>query len=130
MVKHLHFVHNDEIWKDHIRRELQSQTRKWPEKWGFLTKEYRQMNRILEVGTESRDVTPSPSPPPPRSNGIRLPPIPNVPKQRRASYPQTTAQEIGLRLVNGQGCLEKYGFNARGFRNPCTVFNAPPDGVI
>ncbi|XP_077993803.1 ciliary microtubule inner protein 1-like [Glandiceps talaboti] len=40
------FVHNDEIWKDHVNYEFHS-LRKWPEKWGFLTHEYNRMHRRL-----------------------------------------------------------------------------------
>ncbi|XP_038075808.1 uncharacterized protein LOC119743471 [Patiria miniata] len=43
---HLNFVHNDEIWKDHVRHELQS-LRKWPEQWGLMTREYTRLNRRL-----------------------------------------------------------------------------------
>ncbi|XP_074630242.1 ciliary microtubule inner protein 1-like [Acropora palmata] len=50
--KACNFVHIDEIWKDHIRRELLSQ-RRWPEKWGFLAYEYQQLQQeTLKIGLD------------------------------------------------------------------------------
>ena len=40
--KSLNVVHNDEIWKDHINRELLGQ-KHWPQKWGFLSDIYKEL---------------------------------------------------------------------------------------
>ncbi|XP_028398498.1 uncharacterized protein LOC114522079 [Dendronephthya gigantea] len=46
------FVHADEIWKDHVIRELQSQ-KKWTEQWGYLFEEYQKLQEnLLNIGSE------------------------------------------------------------------------------
>jgi len=40
--KSLNVCHNDEIWKDHISRELLTQ-KHWPQKWGFLSDIYKEL---------------------------------------------------------------------------------------
>ncbi|KAL5463507.1 hypothetical protein EMCRGX_G032407 [Ephydatia muelleri] len=48
--KGCNIVHNDEIWKDHVRRELMMQ-RKWPHVWGFLASqnEYKIQTTVAAV---------------------------------------------------------------------------------
>jgi len=41
----LHFAYDNR--KDHVKRELLSQ-RRWPDKWGFLANEYRQVRGFTQ----------------------------------------------------------------------------------
>ncbi|XP_013407845.1 uncharacterized protein C20orf85 [Lingula anatina] len=135
MGKHVHFVHNDEIWKDHVHREMQSFIKKWPESWGFLKTEYTRMNRIL-VGKRG-----TPSPTPPTSDRslllqkpqklLRLPPIQgaNLLKGIKPGFPVTTAQEVGWKSTKKDCLLEKYGRHARGQTGIRKLFNWPREGL-
>ncbi|XP_041457495.1 uncharacterized protein LOC121409651 [Lytechinus variegatus] len=74
--KNPNYVHIAEIWKDHVRHEYQA-WRNWPERWGFIIKEYARMNNRLrgelvspdpedkyfydDCKTESSDVSPDDS---------------------------------------------------------------------
>ncbi|XP_071946630.1 ciliary microtubule inner protein 1-like [Antedon mediterranea] len=73
--KHPNFVHNDEIWKDHVRHELHA-WRKWPDKWGFLTQEYNRLNRHL----------------------VGIPITPPVSQQRRGRPKSTIKHDKSLKL--------------------------------
>ncbi|XP_072163283.1 uncharacterized protein [Diadema setosum] len=44
--KNPNYVHVDEIWKDHVRHEYQAWSN-WPDKWGFITREYTRLNKRL-----------------------------------------------------------------------------------
>ncbi|XP_072043647.1 uncharacterized protein [Amphiura filiformis] len=85
----LNFVHNDEIWKDHVRHELHS-LRQWPKKWGYLTKEYNNLNKQL-VGEPT---TPDSS----RSHIRRRGSSASVSSRR--STPRLTAKPVGNHLPN------------------------------
>ncbi|XP_074662128.1 ciliary microtubule inner protein 1-like [Tubulanus polymorphus] len=125
MGKHLNFVHNDEIWKDHVQTEMQSQIKKWPEKWGFLTEEYRKMNRILQ----GKPPTPRPSSGQKCTSTIplKLPPI----NQRNVTrFPQTTAQEIGWKSTCPPKNFNKWGQTRRATRTGLLkMFKWPREGI-
>ncbi|XP_014665611.1 PREDICTED: uncharacterized protein C20orf85 homolog [Priapulus caudatus] len=115
--KNLNFVHSDEIWKDHVRHELLS-SRHWPESWGYMTTEYNKLNEALCGGTTSG------------SQFVKLPPIEGaLPK---ASFPKTTAGEIGWKSTRDDYRLEKYGRyapNARGICGILKLLKWPYEGI-
>jgi hypothetical protein len=78
------YVHDDEIWKAHIRHEILTNNR-WPELWGFMIK-----------------------PSSVESSQLKLPPIMARPKHH---YPLTTTRLIGWRAEKN---LECYGRHAQG----------------
>lgn len=121
MSKRLNFVHNDEIWKDHVRHEMQSFTNKWPEKWGFLTKEYQMMSKDLSGGRLTFEDA--------GEKNVKLPPIEGSSK---STYPVTTAQMIGWKSRSPENQLElygRYGGNARGQIGILKQFNWPREGL-
>ncbi|XP_006814295.1 ciliary microtubule inner protein 1-like [Saccoglossus kowalevskii] len=147
------FVHNDEIWKDHVNYELQS-LRKWPDKWGFLTHEYNRMHRRLIGETLTPDLASIDSRATPRKDcGLKLPAIqarPNQGKQMKvelvkqkstqtgrpmlsAQFPRTTAEEIGWKSAMADYQLEMYGRyltpKARGQQGIRKMLNWPYQGL-
>ena len=105
---HLNFVHNDEIWKDHVRHESTSQRQKWPERWGYLVQEYQKLNDDL-TGKPTASKLCS------KSGGIKLPPI----KRRRPKpgFPVTTSRQIGWKSAKESSQLEIYGRYGPGPRS-------------
>ncbi|XP_064622323.1 ciliary microtubule inner protein 1-like [Lineus longissimus] len=103
------FVHNDQIWKDHVKTENYSVRVRWPERWGHLTEEYRRMHEI-QCGSYS-----SPSPDTAEcedshqrsSQVVKLPPI--EPAKCLKRVPVTTAQMIGWRSARPDCQLERLG---------------------
>ncbi|XP_061166236.1 ciliary microtubule inner protein 1-like [Saccostrea echinata] len=101
---HTNFVHNDQIWKDHIGHEITSQRKKWPERWGYLVQEYKILNRQLM----GQDVRPKSSKGSGSSTtGLKLPPI--HPSQHPKGFPVTTSQQIGWKSARKECQLEIYG---------------------
>eukprot|EP00058_Branchiostoma_floridae_P025062 XP_002610552.1 hypothetical protein BRAFLDRAFT_65717 [Branchiostoma floridae] len=128
--KNVNFVHNDEIWKDHVRHELSALLR-WPDKWGFLKTEYNKVyDRMAGV-----PVTRTPTPLPEISNYTKLPPIPAVKKTgspKRKKSPRTTAGLIGWKSARPDCQLEIYGRyapNARGQKGIIKMLGWPLQGL-
>ncbi|XP_029990861.1 uncharacterized protein C20orf85 homolog [Sphaeramia orbicularis] len=93
----VNFVHQDEIWKAHIKLEKDSAD-VWPEKWGHLTEAYKEYNASV------------------KKNAIRVEP----PKQlvgRSPPVPQTTQALVGWRSAHSHLQLEKYGTVHHGRRS-------------
>ncbi|KAK3093290.1 hypothetical protein FSP39_013693 [Pinctada imbricata] len=99
---HLNFVHNDEIWKDHIRHESTSQRQKWPERWGYLVQEYQMLNENLA----GKPIIKKPC----NTGGtcLKLPPI-QTPSKPRSGFPMTTSRQIGWLSSKPDTQLEIYG---------------------
>ncbi|XP_033736266.1 uncharacterized protein C20orf85 homolog [Pecten maximus] len=110
IAQHLNFVHNDQIWKDHVRHETMSQRLRWPAKWGYLVHEYESMSRQLQ-GQPSPVCRPRT--PYSRFNTNKLPPI-NKPRNRQLDFPVTTTQQIGWKVTKPDHQLEKYGPDSKG----------------
>ncbi|XP_035684520.1 uncharacterized protein C20orf85 homolog [Branchiostoma floridae] len=143
--KNVNFVHNDEIWKDHVRHELSALLR-WPDKWGFLKTEYNKVyDRMAGV-----PVTRTPTPLPEISNYTKLPPITVVkkagsPKRKKSprerlpslrpptpTFPKTTAGLIGWKSARPDCQLEIYGRyapNARGQKGIIKMLGWPLQGL-
>ena len=91
--KGCNFVHNDEIWKDHVKRELDLQ-KKWPDTWGFLAQgteeDLTKEDLLARSETESADA--------------------------KGNYPQTDAQKIGYKVTElpTYQAENKYGKFAKG----------------
>jgi len=124
MAKRLNLVHNDEIWKDHVRREQFSFTKKWPEKWGYLRDEYHTMNSELS-GTPRAHTPPSQTKLPAIREKVAL-------VENREPFPETSSSLIGWKSTNPAWRLEKYGRyapNARGQIGICKLFNWPQQAI-
>ncbi|XP_034325306.1 ciliary microtubule inner protein 1-like [Magallana gigas] len=123
---HINFVHNDEIWKDHVRHESISQRRIWPKRWGYLVQEYKLLSWQLkhhqyQPPTQSGSVT----------RGLKLPPI--HPPRPRTGFPMTSTQQIGWRSSRKECQLEKYGRygpgpRCRGRYGILKMLNWPQEG--
>ena len=123
----MNFVHVDEIWKDHVNRESQSFIKKWPDKWGFLVKEYVDLNSSHLYG----GVSPSHSRQ--RLSGIsrqavRLPPLATTSAASR-NFPQTTSRCIGWKSTSKDFQLEKYGNNRCVKKGLLKQLNWPQQGL-
>ncbi|XP_022614445.1 uncharacterized protein C20orf85 homolog [Seriola dumerili] len=100
----VNFVHQDEIWKAHLKVEKVS-AEVWPKKWGFLTEVYKEYERESvklkrAAGVElPHHLAPTPATPPQKH--IQVGPSPPV--------PQTTQALIGWRSAHSHLQLEKYG---------------------
>ncbi|KAM8917273.1 ciliary microtubule inner protein 1-like [Spinachia spinachia] len=100
----VNFVHQDEIWKAHLKSEKDS-AKVWPNKWGFLTKAYKEYKResvkLKEAVREkhphhhlaSRPLTPA-------GENNNVGPSPPV--------PQTSQALIGWRSGQSHLQLERY----------------------
>ncbi|XP_071242367.1 ciliary microtubule inner protein 1-like [Salvelinus alpinus] len=102
--KEYSFVDKDEIWKVHVKIELQS-AKAWPNKWGFLTKSYKEMqeesNKLKDVVKLELPQHLKTRPPTPPEKYIQVGPSPPV--------PQTTQAQIGWRSAVPELQLERYG---------------------
>ncbi|XP_064600760.1 ciliary microtubule inner protein 1-like [Liolophura sinensis] len=102
----LNVVHNEEIWKEHVRHETNSQLRIWPGRWGFLIHEYDKLDRILAMESPLSRASSTDKP---DSLGFKLPPIPKVkaldPTDR---YPLTTTQMIGWKSAKTGNMFDFY----------------------
>jgi hypothetical protein len=124
-------VHNDEIWKDHVRHEYTAM-KKWPETWGFLKDEYKQLNQTIDT-ERSRWIPSSPDHSPTASEGeedsLHLPPL-QPPKQDHSNpFPRTTSKEIGWRSSRKEHGLELYGRWGRGKGSILKHLKWPNDAV-
>ncbi|XP_031557777.1 uncharacterized protein C20orf85 homolog [Actinia tenebrosa] len=90
------FVHVDEIWKDHVKLELTAQ-RKWPEKWGFLSKTYQQLeDDLLTIGEDTTEQNLKEASKP-KDKDVSIP-TPQEDKKPPVPFPKTDSQMIGWRL--------------------------------
>ncbi|XP_056294046.1 uncharacterized protein C20orf85 homolog [Pseudoliparis swirei] len=98
----VNFVHQDEIWKAHLKVEKES-AKVWPNKWGFLTEVYMECEResvkLKEVRAKPPHHQPAARPLTPEEN-IHLGPPPPV--------PQTSQAVIGWRSGYSPLLLEKF----------------------
>ncbi|XP_038553636.1 uncharacterized protein C20orf85 homolog isoform X1 [Micropterus salmoides] len=108
----INFVHQDEIWKAHVKVEKDSAD-VWPNKWGFLTKVYKEyMSESVKLKEAVRVELPhhlAARPPTPPEKYIKVDPSPPV--------PQTTQALIGWRSGHSHLQLEKYGVVHHGRRS-------------
>ncbi|ESO82942.1 hypothetical protein LOTGIDRAFT_169762 [Lottia gigantea] len=126
----VNFVHNDEIWKDHVHHETFSQLRVWPDRWGYLVREYESLNLILE-GKE-----PLPPMPPTKFEDrgkIKFPPIvqSHIPT-RPKDFPRSTAQLIGWRVKSDNVVYDmnkKCNTKTKGKSGMLRVFNWPREAA-
>ena len=83
------FVHQDKIWKDHVKLELESQ-KKWPENWGFL-----EVKKTEEQRQEKES---------------------KIEKEEGKKYPKTTAGQIGYKTTElpSYQWEKRYGKSAKG----------------
>ncbi|XP_051269787.1 uncharacterized protein C20orf85 homolog [Dicentrarchus labrax] len=99
----INFVHQDEIWKAHVKVEKDS-AEVWPNKWGFLTETYKEYEReSVKLKETVRMKLPhhlAARPPTPPEKPIQVSPSPAV--------PQTTQALIGWRSGPSDFQLEKY----------------------
>lgn len=107
--KSLNVVHNDEIWKDHINRELIAQ-KHWPQKWGFLSDIYKELRSEEKPNSTNDDTKKS------------------EPKIRKSKFPATDSNMIGwksaLTKQNPYGIPEG---RARGRCDILRTFNWPQE---
>ncbi|KAM4612796.1 ciliary microtubule inner protein 1-like [Polymixia lowei] len=104
--KHINFVDRDEIWKVRVKIEKES-AKAWPNKWGFLTETYQEMQREtvrleLPPHLKTRPLTPP-------EEYIHVGPSPSV--------PQTSQALIGWRSAQSQLQLENFGMVHHGRRS-------------
>ncbi|KAL3058050.1 hypothetical protein OYC64_010266 [Pagothenia borchgrevinki] len=101
--KPINFVHQDEIWKAHVKVEKDSAS-VWPSKWGSLTEAYKEYERecvkLKEVLRAEPPSGPAARPLTPTERNIQVAPAPPV--------PQTTQALIGWRSGHSNLQLEKY----------------------
>uniref|UniRef100_A0A4W5PAR8 Uncharacterized protein n=1 Tax=Hucho hucho TaxID=62062 RepID=A0A4W5PAR8_9TELE len=102
--KELNFVDQDEIWKVHVKIELES-AKAWPNKWGFLTTSYKetqeQSHKLKEVVRLELPQHLKTRPPSSPEKYIQVGPSPPI--------PQTTQALIGWRSAVPELQLERYG---------------------
>nr|XP_046240948.1 uncharacterized protein C20orf85 homolog [Scatophagus argus] len=98
------FVHQDEIWKAHVKAEKDS-AKVWPTKWGFLTEAYEEYEKeSVKLKEAVRAKLPhhlATRPPTPPEEYIHVGPSPPI--------PQTSQAFIGWRSGHSHLQLEKYG---------------------
>ncbi|XP_068686879.1 ciliary microtubule inner protein 1-like [Montipora capricornis] len=104
------FVHQDQIWKDHIGHE-HSAAKRWPENWGFLVGQYKILaneDDSVENGAAAVRVKQ-------RREALKLPPIDSSVASQlsvgksNAKFPIKTSEEVGWRSSQRHCSLEKYG---------------------
>ncbi|KAL0978877.1 hypothetical protein UPYG_G00177020 [Umbra pygmaea] len=102
--KEYSFVDQDEIWKVHVKIELES-AKAWPNKWGFLAKTCKEMqeesHNLKEVVKLELPPHLKPRPPTPPEKYIQVGNSPPV--------PQTSQAVIGWRSTVPELQLERYG---------------------
>ncbi|XP_039972373.1 uncharacterized protein C20orf85 homolog [Xiphias gladius] len=108
----INFVHQDEIWKAHVKVEKDA-AEAWPNKWGFLTEVYKEYEResAKMKSVVSMELPPhlAPQPATPPEKYIHVGPSPPV--------PQTTQALIGWRSGRSHLQLEKHGTVHHGRRS-------------
>ncbi|XP_029286882.1 uncharacterized protein C20orf85 homolog [Cottoperca gobio] len=108
----INFVHQDEIWKAHIKVEKDSAA-VWPNKWGSLTEVYKEYQKesvkLKEVVRLEPPGDPAARPLTPPDKLIQVAPSPPV--------PQTTQALIGWRSSHSHLQLEKYATVHHGRRS-------------
>ncbi|XP_038553637.1 uncharacterized protein C20orf85-like isoform X2 [Micropterus salmoides] len=104
----INFVHQDEIWKAHVKVEKDSAD-VWPNKWGFLTKYMSESVKLKEAVRVELPHHLAARPPTPPEKYIKVDPSPPV--------PQTTQALIGWRSGHSHLQLEKYGVVHHGRRS-------------
>ncbi|XP_070759631.1 ciliary microtubule inner protein 1-like [Enoplosus armatus] len=118
----INFVHQDEIWKAHVKVEKDS-AKVWPKKWGFLTEVYKEYKRESENLKEAVRVElphdRAARPPTPPEKYIHVGPSPPL--------PQTTQALIGWRSGHAYLQLEKYDMVNHGRRSFLKELGWPPD---
>ncbi|KAL6112365.1 cimip1 [Pungitius sinensis] len=111
--KPVNFVHQDEIWRAHLKAEKDS-AKVWPNKWGFLTEAYKEYKReSVKLKEAIRETHPhhhlATRPPTPPGENINVGPSPPV--------PQTSQALIGWRSGQSHLQLEKYATVRYGRRS-------------
>lgn len=119
------FVAIDQIWKDHIKYEIDA-SRKWPAEWGFLRTSYKD---LVKDDFQKREAKKIELPPP-----LTLPPITPISRYITVlpspkPVPQTTSRQIGWRSSQPHLSLECYGKYARPKGGLVKQLNWPPEGV-
>ncbi|KAM9361341.1 ciliary microtubule inner protein 1-like [Symphorus nematophorus] len=105
----INFVHQDEIWKAHVKAEKDS-AEVWPNKWGFLTEAYKEYERESAKRKEVKLPHQQPArPPTPPEKYIQVSPSPPVPRTSQAL--------VGWRSGHSHLQLEKYGTVRHGRRS-------------
>ncbi|EDO34523.1 predicted protein [Nematostella vectensis] len=126
----LNFVHQDQIWKDHIGHE-HGAAKHWPENWGFLIEQYKQLaneDNNIENGEAAVRVKQ-------RRENLKLPPIDSSVASQlsvgrsKARYPSTTASEIGWRSSQRQCNLERYGRYTKQKSSFLGQMKWPPEAI-
>ncbi|XP_042366339.1 LOW QUALITY PROTEIN: uncharacterized protein C20orf85 homolog [Plectropomus leopardus] len=121
----VNFVHQDEIWKAHVKVEKDS-AEVWPNKWGSLTEAYKEYERdsvkLREVVREEPPNHLPSQPPTPPEKSIHVAPSPPV--------PQTTQALIGWRSAHSHLHLEKFGTVHHGRRSFLKELGWPFDACI
>ncbi|XP_018533762.1 uncharacterized protein C20orf85 [Lates calcarifer] len=120
----INFVHQDEIWKAHVKVEKDS-AEVWPNKWGFLTEVYKEFRRESVKLNGAVSVEPphhlDPQPATPTEKYIHVGPSPPL--------PQTTQGLIGWRSGHSHLQLEKYGMVRHGRRSFLKELGWPLEGL-
>ncbi|XP_038078916.1 uncharacterized protein C20orf85 homolog [Patiria miniata] len=121
----LNFVANDQIWKDHIKYEIDA-ARRWPNDWGFLRTSY---GDLVKDDFQKREIKKIELPPP-----LTLPPITPISRYIKVlpspkPYPTTSNSTIGWRSGHREHRLEKYGSYARPKGGLVKQLNWPAEGI-
>ncbi|XP_068560611.1 ciliary microtubule inner protein 1-like [Cebidichthys violaceus] len=109
----VNFVHQDEIWKAHLKLEKDS-AKVWSNKWGCLTEAYKEYEReSVKLKEKLRVKHPhhhlEVQPPTPPEKHVQVGPSPPVPRTAQAL--------IGWRLGHSHLQLEKYATVHHGRRS-------------
>ncbi|XP_075427765.1 ciliary microtubule inner protein 1 [Ascaphus truei] len=123
--KQCNFVAKDNIWKSHIKTEVES-AKKWPGRWGFLATSYKELVKDETEGKEERVRLKTPEhlkvrPVTPVETYIQVGPSPAV--------PQTTQGLIGWRSTVPGLQLDRYGTSKYLKGDFCKKMNWPAEGV-
>ncbi|KAF6715077.1 uncharacterized protein FQA47_015187 [Oryzias melastigma] len=100
--KPVNFVHQDEIWKAHLKTEKDSADL-WPHKWGFLAdvyKEYEEEHAKLMETVNGGPLQSTTRPQTPPGKNVHVEPSPPIPK--------TSQGFIGWRSGHAHLQLEKH----------------------